>query len=107
MYSLAYDLSGVGWTLRSGGALGADTAFQEGADACMKTGSAAPEIFRWQEGMRNKWARTMVQQVINRLNQENGENIPPLAKMRERIAGLLARNMEIMKDWHSICLEVR
>lgn len=36
MYGLAYLLANRGWTLRSGGAQGADTAFQKGANGIME-----------------------------------------------------------------------
>ena len=90
---LSFDLGERGCILRSGGAKGADTAFQFGAD---ESASEPCEIFRWKDGLRQPRAKAMAQEVINNLNSENGEKVPPLSKMQERIAGLLARNMMIV-----------
>ncbi len=95
MKALAFDIaSKESFILRSGGARGADTAFQSGAEAT-KTDDVA-EIFRWQDAVEDYPSRVMAQQVINLLNSENGESLPALSAMRPRVAGLLARNMMIM-----------
>lgn len=95
MFDLALHLANIGCTLRSGGADGADTAFYAGACDSMNV-SVHPEIFKWQHGRDSKPARAMAQQVINRLNSEDGETLPPLTRMTQRTAGLLARNVQIV-----------
>ena len=45
MYSAAVDFAIKGWTLRSGGAEGADSAFEQGAVEAASVGPGFPEIF--------------------------------------------------------------
>lgn len=93
MYALAYDLADDGWMLRSGGAAGADTYFEEGASAANED---LVDIFGSDWGNGSTRARSIAQSVINALNHEDGESIPPLSRMKRVTQGLIARNMAII-----------
>ena len=69
------------WTLRSGGAVGADKAFEKGCDAA----EGKREIFLASDGDPD-WARKEAEKHIP-------ENRPPFHTWKPYVQGLIARNM--------------
>lgn len=79
MCSLAETLAARGWTLRSGGAVGADTAFEHGA-------GPNAEIFYPRGDLRA--AKELFEAEVRPL-----AGCPSIYRMRPLVAALLARNM--------------
>lgn len=74
MESLAIDLSSDGWTLRSGGANGADTAFELGA---LRNTRSAEIMLPW-NGFNGRWIVNDVYYIpINQISLEIAERFHP------------------------------
>ncbi len=78
MSNLARDLSRAGWTLRSGGAAGADTAFEGGAlchdgPASEIYQHATPAAYALAEQFHPAWSR--LSPLVQRLHARNGHQI--------------------------------
>jgi len=88
---IADDLGKEGLCVRTGGALGMDTAFLRGA---------VKHPFENYEGdpkwLENRGAIEILAEVRHKLNIEDGDNIPPLAEIRPYVLSLLVRNMIII-----------
>lgn len=87
MVHIAKVLGTKGYVLRSGGAEGADKAFEAGCDwVC-----GAKEIYRPSDA--NDAAIKLLKEVIVELNAKHGESIPMPQAMKQYVRALLARNM--------------
>lgn len=80
MEMIGYILSEEGYTLRSGGAIGADTAFEDGCDQA----EGQKEIFRAKDC--EDWA-------IDTAAKYMPPDRPPIGKMKPYVQKLLGRNM--------------
>lgn len=80
MNEIGSKLGQLGWILRSGGALGADTAFELG---CLRAGGQK-EIFKSEDA--KKWAFEEARKHIP-------SNRPPFGSWKPYVQGLIARNM--------------